>query len=104
MEKLTSYEGFQAALKHPLIVVVAKTETCTVCKPVVARLETLLKNYPSVPAYQIDVERVEAFRGQHLVFTVPTVIVFEAGKELLRESRFVNFAAIDRLLELYTHE
>lgn len=104
MEKLTSYESFQTALASPLFVVIAKTEACAVCKPVLARLETLMNRYPTVSAYQIDIERVDAFRGQHLVFTVPTVMVFEQGKEILRESRFVDFQRIERLLEIYTRE
>lgn len=102
MEKLTSYESFQSALSAPLIVVIAKTEHCTVCKPVHARLTDLMKRFPDIPSYQIDVEHVEAFRGQHLVFTVPTILIFEAGKEILRESRFVDFGRIERLLDLYT--
>jgi hypothetical protein len=102
MLKLTNYEAFQTALQAPLVVVLAKTEACSVCKPVLARLTPLLEAYPDIPAYVIDVEQVEAFRGQHLVFTVPTVLIFESGKEILRESRFVDFGKIQRLLDLYT--
>jgi thiol-disulfide isomerase/thioredoxin len=102
MQILPNYETFQTVLHKPLIVVLAKTENCSVCKPVLARLTQLLTKFPDVPAYQIDVERIETFRGQHLVFTVPTVMIFELGKEILRESRFVDFAKIERLLELYT--
>jgi hypothetical protein len=35
------------------------------------------------------------------VFTVPTVIVFADGKEILRESRFIDFKRIERLFDAY---
>jgi len=58
-------------------------------------------NYPSIPAFEIYLEDVELFQGQHLVFTVPTIIVFSNEKEILRESRFIDFSKIERLFSLY---
>jgi hypothetical protein len=102
MIKLETYSAFQAIINDPFFVLVAKTEGCSVCKPVAMRIEQMMTAFPQVPLYQLDVEKVEEFRGQHLVFTVPTVLVFEQGREILRESRFVDFQKIQRLLSLYT--
>jgi hypothetical protein len=36
-----------------------------------------------------------------LIFSVPTVLIFSKGKELLRESRYINYGKITRLIEMY---
>lgn len=102
MEKLETYEQFLKIKPNPLSIVMAKTETCTVCRPVLFRLEQLLQHYADVPFYTIDISKVDEFRGQQLIFTVPTILIFAEGQEILRESRFVDFDCIKRLLDLAT--
>ncbi|MDY0278677.1 MAG: hypothetical protein RBQ97_11405, partial [Acholeplasma sp.] len=65
------------------------------------KLKVFMEDYPSIPSYQLYLEDVELFQGQHLVFTVPTIIVFSESKEILRESRFIDFEKIQRLFNLY---
>lgn len=101
MENLLTYEDFLLAIDQPLALIMAKTQSCTVCKPIHQRLLQLLENYPQIPAYTIDIAAVEEFRGQQLIFTVPTILIYSKKNELLRESRFVEFANIQRLLDLY---
>lgn len=102
MKILTTYAEFEQAIALPLTVVIAKTTNCAVCRPIGKQLESLMNTYPTIPAFEIDMMTVDFFRGQHLVFTVPTVLVFSEGKEILRESRFVDFQKVERLLEIYT--
>ncbi|MDX9917576.1 MAG: thioredoxin family protein [Gudongella sp.] len=75
------------------------TEECSVCHAVFPRLEKMLDEYP------LDIGRVDAnsnkkLAGQNLVFNIPTILVFDEGKEVLRESRFIDFDRIQRLLDL----
>jgi hypothetical protein len=65
------------------------------------KLKVFMNDYPSIPAYELYLEDVEMFQGQQLVFTVPTILVFSEGKEILRESRFIDFEKIKRLFDLY---
>ncbi len=101
MEKLLSYVEFEKAISQSIAVVIAKTTNCAVCQPIGKRLETILIDYPTIPAYEIDMMAVDFFRGQHLVFTVPTILIFSEGHEILRESRFIDFAKVTRLLDQY---
>jgi len=102
MKKLLTYQEFEDLSQFDLSIVIAKTKGCSVCVPVSARIEEILKQYPNIPLYQIYLEDVPEFQGQQLIFTVPTVVVYQNGKEILRESRFVDFLKIERLLDLYT--
>ncbi len=82
------------------VLILAKTRTCSVCNVAESRLEPILAKHPHVAAYRVYIEDEERFRGDALVFSVPTVIVYHEGREQLRESRFINTTKIERLLEM----
>ncbi|MDD3712200.1 MAG: thioredoxin family protein [Candidatus Izemoplasmatales bacterium] len=101
MKKIENYEEFLEIIKHDISIVIAKTKTCSVCKPISEKLKIFMNDYPQIPGYELYIEDIEMFQGQHLVFTVPTILVFSNGKEILRESRFIDFNKIKRLFDLY---
>jgi len=101
METIKNYDEFLNIVKSEIVVVIAKTKTCVVCKPLSEKLRIFMEDYPTIPAYQVYLEDVEMFQGQQLVFTVPTILVFSQSKEILRESRFIDFEKIRRLFDLY---
>jgi hypothetical protein len=101
METIKNYDEFLNIVKSEIVVVIAKTKTCVVCKPLSEKLRIFMEDYPTIPAYQVYLEDVEMFQGQQLVFTVPTILVFSESKEILRESRFIDFEKIRRLFDLY---
>ncbi|MDD3478600.1 MAG: thioredoxin family protein [Candidatus Izemoplasmatales bacterium] len=101
MQTIQSYQEFLDLSQAPLSVFIAKTKMCSVCVPISAKLETFMKDYPEIPMYQIYLEDVLEFQGQQLIFTVPTIVFFSEGKEILRESRFIDFDKMERLLEIY---
>lgn len=91
MNRIKSIAQLQNALQKTASVVIAKTQGCTVCLPVTMRLYEIMESYPSIPVFELYIEDVPEFRGQYLVFTVPTIILFYEGKEILRESRFIDW-------------
>jgi len=101
MQTIKNYDHLNEIIKQEMIVIIAKTKTCVVCKPVSEKLKNFMIDYPTIPAYELYLEDVELFQGQHLVFTVPTIIVFSNDKEILRESRFIDFSKLERLFSLY---
>lgn len=87
---------FKSAQKP--FVMLFQTETCGVCHAIEPRLKDLLENY-GVSYVAVDAIKYPEIAGQHQVFTVPTVLVWSENREILRESRFINFSKIERLLE-----
>ena len=79
-------------------VMLFQMETCGVCHAVEPRLKDMLEKY-HVDYVAVDAGHYPEIAGQHQVFTVPTVIVWSENREILRESRFINFSKIERLLE-----
>ncbi len=104
MNTIQNYEEFNNIVNQDLMILIAKTKTCAVCKPLTEKLIQFMENYKTIPMYQVYLEDVLIFQGQHLVFTVPTVLVFSNGQEILRESRFIDFAKIERLFDIYLRD
>ncbi|NDL67427.1 thioredoxin family protein [Anaerotalea alkaliphila] len=73
------------------------SEGCGVCQAVLPRL---LEIAGEVPVAKIGVDSLREVAGQHLVFAVPTLLVWHEGKEILRESRFIDFNRVERVLYL----
>ncbi len=101
MIKIENYEEFKNLIKQDIMLVIAKTKTCVVCKPISEKLIAFMEAYPNIPVYELYLEDIEMFQGQHLVFTVPTILVFSNSQEILRESRFIDFHRIERLFNIY---
>jgi hypothetical protein len=104
MDTISTIIDFKNIIKNEFVIIIAKTHTCGVCSVISEKLVKLLNDYPKVNLYQIYVEDVLEFSGQFLVFTVPTILIFGCEKEILRESRFINFHKISRLLDLYLND
>jgi thiol-disulfide isomerase/thioredoxin len=97
IENIAQLENLSA--EHSIHILYFTTPSCNVCKSVFPQLETLMEAYP-FPIFKINAESLETLAGQHLVFTVPTILVMHEGKEVLRESRFIDFSKIERILNL----
>lgn len=89
----------ELATKNPVHILYFTTPSCNVCLSVFPQLEALMTAYP-FPILKIDASLLENLAGQHIVFTVPTILVMHEGKEVLRESRFIDFNKIERILNL----
>lgn len=75
-----------------------QTEACGVCHAIAPRLMEMLEKY-DIELIIVDAIKHPSIAGQHQVFTVPTIIIWAENREVLRESRFVNFSKIERALE-----
>ena len=101
MRELKNIKEVNEVISKELVMVIAKTHTCTICNTILNTMEHNIPNLDKIEKYNIYVDDVDEFRGQHTIFSVPTVLIFSEGKELLRESRYINYSKIQRLIELY---
>lgn len=98
--EITTLEQLQEKQNEAFTIVVATTKTCTVCTHTKGMIERMLQATP-LTYYSVDIDVHPRFRGDHLVFTVPTVLVFSKGKELFRSSRFIDFGGLQQLVVRY---
>lgn len=89
-------EDFRKGNNHILYF---SSESCNVCHSVFPKLVELAEGY-EIRIGRIDVNKNVKIAGQHLIFSIPTILVFNEGKEVLRESRFIDFGNVGRILEM----
>ncbi len=98
MKKILSRADLLELRRNPIAIVIAKGRSCPACIPVAERIAEMTSRYPAVSAYEVMIEDVPQFRGEYLIFSVPTVIVTALGREVLRQSRYFDFERIESLL------
>ncbi|MFW5894984.1 MAG: thioredoxin family protein [Bacillota bacterium] len=101
METLSNYTDIEKAIQKDIVMIIAKTHACSTCAMINDHLKNTIGRLDAIEHYQVFVDDVDEFRGKHVVFSVPTVLIFSEGKELLRESRFIDTHKINRLIDMY---
>lgn len=93
----------QLMAEEKLIILYFSSEECDVCRVVLPKLMNLVEIYPLKVA-KIYTDKQPEIAGQSLIFTVPTVLIVYEGREILRESRFIDFLKIERTLNLLAND
>jgi thioredoxin-like negative regulator of GroEL len=102
MTEVSSYQEIQAlADKNEAVLFYLSFPSCGVCKSIQPKVKKLVEdNFPRLPMYYVDIDKIAEARGQLSVFSVPAILVYFGGREMVREAR--NFginelgAKIDR--------
>lgn len=101
---ILSYEAVDQLIKREEnLIIYFGTDTWSVCISVFPQLENLVNKY-DIKILKVDVASQRQLVGQFLAFVVPTILVFNEGKEVLRESKFIDFDRIQRTLEILFEE
>jgi thioredoxin-like negative regulator of GroEL len=77
------------------------SESCNVCNSLKPKVRELLKSFPKIKSVEIDVEKQMALSAQYNIFTIPAVILFIEGKEIIREARHISIEDISKKIERY---
>ncbi len=74
-------------------------EQCNVCKVLKPKIaELLTSDYSKISMYYADTVKSPEIAAQHSIFSVPTILVFFAGKESIRKSRNIGVDELANLL------
>ncbi|WP_017753488.1 thioredoxin family protein [Calidifontibacillus oryziterrae] len=76
--------------EQPLTFLYFSHPACNVCHSVFPKVENILMNdFPEIAFGKINTEEVPECAGHFSIFTVPSMILFAEGKEVMRQARFV---------------
>lgn len=79
------------------LVLYFSSPSCNVCHVLRPKLmQALLKEYPSIGRYHVDIALTPEIAAEFQVFSAPTIIVFLEGREFIRKGRSMS---VDGLLE-----
>ncbi len=101
MKTIERYEEINDIIQQDFVMLVAKSHSCSACETVYNTLEQNVPNISEIDTYAVYIDDMDKFRGDHVIFSVPTVLIFSNGKELLRESRYIDYHKVSRLISMY---
>jgi thioredoxin 1 len=66
-------------------------DDCNVCKVLKPKVyEMLQERFPMVKFFYVDTKALPDVAAQNRVFTIPTLLVFFDGREIIRKSRYIG--------------
>lgn len=77
-------------------------DACNVCKVLKPQVQELTENYDNAHFIYVNTLETPEIAGQFMVFAVPTIILFMAGREAKRFSRNLAIGELDSFLERLT--
>ncbi|PKL08834.1 MAG: thioredoxin [Spirochaetae bacterium HGW-Spirochaetae-7] len=103
MLTIDSYQAIQDLVaREKAVLLYFSFPSCAVCKSIQPKVVDLVeKNFPLMGMYYIDIEAVPEASGQLSVFTVPAVLVFFEGKEMVREARNFGIRELGAKMDRY---
>ena len=98
MESLKNYESILNVINNnKLVLIYAKSYNCAVCDVLLPKVEERV-NRNQVLGALVVIDDVPEFSGQYTVYSVPTVLIFFSGKEVFRQSGFIQVNDIEKEL------
>lgn len=95
---IRSKEHFEELMaKEKTLMLYFSSNNCNVCHAVLPKVMDLVEGH-SIKIANINIDDHMEIVGQFLVFTVPTILIMHENKEILRESRFIDFQKVERIL------
>jgi thioredoxin 1 len=96
-----SIEEFQEILDKELgVMLYFSGEQCSVCHALRPKIKTLFdREFPQITQIYLDAQTHAKIASHYSVFALPTMIVFLAGREFVREGRTVSLHKLSQTLQ-----
>ena len=103
MEHLTNiYDIEEVINQNKLCLFFVKSPDCGVCNVMLAKVSRLTERFSQFPSFFADITEEPLIAGRFLVYSGPTVLLLQEGKEIYRGSRFINLEELEHKLEQYS--
>ncbi|TDL31917.1 thioredoxin [Jeotgalibacillus sp. S-D1] len=89
--------------EHALSFLYISKTNCSVCHALLPKIQQMMIRFPEIEFGHVNADEIEAIAGHFSIFTVPVLLLFGDGKELVREARFVHVDELeDKLEKIYS--
>ena len=102
MVELNTLYEMDKFIKHNTIAMIYfSSESCSVCGVLLPKIEEMLTKFPKLKIRKIQVDKFTEAAGQYSIFTLPAILVYIEGKEIIREARFISVTMLEGTIERY---
>lgn len=96
---MTLQEIEQKVNEKPVVVTYFSHDECNVCKVLRPQVKDMVERFTQADFVYVNTKESPEASGQHMVFAVPTIIVFYEGREARRFSRHFSMQDFKALME-----
>jgi thiol-disulfide isomerase/thioredoxin len=97
----TQQEIEQTLQGNDMVLVYFSGNHCSVCKVLKPRVNELLNKFPNIKRLEVEVENSIEISAQYNIFTVPSLLLFIEGKEVIREQRHMSLLELEDKIARY---
>lgn len=102
MEKIYSIEEVKKIIDYnEFVFLYISGPKCSVCTALKPKINDVLNKYERIKSIEMNISDNEHISGEFSVFTIPAIIGYFKGKEILREARFISVLELDKKLNRY---
>ncbi len=88
LNSLTDVKDFVST--HPMTLLYMSRPDCGVCTAIKPKVIEMLESFPKIESAYVNLDVIPEAAGEYSVFTIPAVLVYADGKELVREARYIS--------------
>ncbi|GCD11495.1 thioredoxin family protein [Clostridium tagluense] len=77
------------------------SESCSVCGVLLPKIEDMIIGFPKLKISKVIVDKFTQAAGQYSIFTLPGILVYIEGKEIIREARFISVEMLEKTIDRY---
>lgn len=87
--------------QNEMLLIYFGSSTCGVCTDLKPKVKDMMKKYPKIHSIQVDVEKSIKLSAGYNMFTIPGIILFIEGKEVIREARHIGIQDLEKRISRY---
>ena len=100
MKKIGHHKNYQQFLNaNEYCGIYYSSEDCGVCNTMKPKVEEIYTDL-DMPIIEMSINEFREIAGQQLILKSPTIILYHRGKELFRDSGFIDLPKIERNINL----
>ncbi|MCR1933469.1 thioredoxin family protein [Clostridium tepidum] len=102
MEEIKNINYIENVIKDNSMVLMyfSSNEKCNVCTILKEKINTIGKRY-NIKVFNVNIDNFKDAAGKYNVFTVPTILFYIDGKEVLREGRYISLVEFEEKIKRY---
>ncbi len=102
MEEINNIDYIENIIKDNSMVLIyfSSNEKCNVCTVLKDKINVIGEKY-NIKTFNINIDKFQAVLGRYNVFTVPTILLYIYGKEVLREGRYTSLIEFEEKIKRY---
>ena len=102
MIELNTLDEMNEFIKNNTIAMIYfASEGCSVCGVLLPKIEEMITKFPKLKLSKVQVDKFTEAAGQYSIFTLPAILVYVEGKEIIREARFISVEMLEGNIERY---